>query len=135
MDTKQIARGIVDGISSVPGLMHHGMIRTWQGSGLAGGDIRGRNQRETERFLRLIRAAGSKEQPIRRLITLVMTDFYQKLNDAGKEAINNQLAYGAGHLTGKTGTQFGLAYIVGSLMIRKAASAVVYREFVRFSAP
>jgi len=62
-----------------------------------------------------------------------MTDFYKKLNDAGKEAINNQLAYGAGHLGGKTGAQFGIAYTAGSLMIRKATSAVVYREFVRFS--
>ncbi len=103
------------------------------GSGLTGGAIRDRNQRETERFIRLIRAVGSKEEPIRRLITLVMTDFYKKLNDAGKEAINNQLAYGAGHLGGKTGAQFGIAYTAGSLMIRKATSAVVYREFVRFS--
>lgn len=34
MDAKQIARGIVDGISSMPGLMHHGVIRTWQEAAL-----------------------------------------------------------------------------------------------------
>jgi hypothetical protein len=34
---------------------------------------------------------GNAESPLRRLITIVFTSFYQKLNDEGKEAVNNKL--------------------------------------------
>lgn len=133
MDAKQIAKGIVDGLSSVPGGMYYGFFRTWEGSGLAGSQLRERNQRETERFIRLIRSVASKEDPVRRLITLIMTDFYKKLDDKGKTAINNKIAYGLSRLGSKTGAQFALAYTAGSLILRKASSAVMYREFMRFS--
>ena len=133
MDAKQIAKGIVDGLSSVPGGMYYGFVRTLEGSRLAGSQLRERNQRETERFIRLIRSVVSKEEPVRRLITLIMTDFYKKLDDKGEAAINNKISYGLSRLGGKTGAQFALAYTAGSLMLRKASSAVMYREFMRFS--
>ncbi|GEM_PF-6918011 len=46
MDAKMVARGIADGISSIPGLMGRGLVRTWQGSGAAGDGLRDRNQLE-----------------------------------------------------------------------------------------
>lgn len=132
MDTKMVARGIADGISSIPGLMGRGLVRTWQGSGAAGDGLRDRNQRETERFIRLVKSLGDKEEPLRRLIELVMVEFYQKMNDSGRAAINSKINYGVGHFAGKTAAQFALAYTAGSIMLRHVTSAPVYREFVRF---
>lgn len=31
MDAKQVAYGILDGISTIPSGMYHGVVRTWQG--------------------------------------------------------------------------------------------------------
>ncbi|EMB4109878.1 hypothetical protein QZQ41_19695 [Serratia marcescens] len=53
MDAKQIAHGILDGISTIPSGMYHGVVRTWQGAGLAGSNLKTRNQEETERFARM----------------------------------------------------------------------------------
>lgn len=65
MDAKQIAYGIVDGMSSIPSGMYQGVKRTWQGSGLAGSDLKNRNRRETERFMRLVKANTGRHEPIR----------------------------------------------------------------------
>lgn len=46
MDAKQIAHGILDGISTIPSGMYHGVVRTWQGAGLAGSNLKTRNQKK-----------------------------------------------------------------------------------------
>ena len=70
---------------------------------MAGSNLKTRNQEETERFARMVKSMGNSEEPLRRLITIVITDFYQKLDASGKESINNKPAYGAGRLGGRTG--------------------------------
>lgn len=132
MDAKSVARGLVDGISSVPSGMHDGVIRTWQGSGLAGGQLKDRNQRETERFFKVVKSLGNKEEPLRRLITIVMTDFYEKLDDKGQDAVNKKLNYGAGRLAGKTAAQFVVAHTAANLMLRKSMSTYAWKKFVRY---
>lgn len=98
MDAKQIAYGIVEGMSSIPSGMYQGVVRTWEGSGLAGSDLKNRNQRETERFMRLIKATADRHEPIRLLITIVINDFYAKLDNESKQAIDSKLGYGAGRM-------------------------------------
>ncbi|HHK5678528.1 TPA: hypothetical protein ACQVLR_005306, partial [Serratia marcescens] len=71
-------------------------------------------QEETERFARMVKSMGNSEEPLRRLITIVITDFYQKLDASGKESINNKLAYGAGRLGGRTGGPICIGAICGS---------------------
>jgi len=134
MDIKQAAAGIVDGLSSIPHTAYMGLVRSWEGSGLAGESIRQRNQAETERFFRMLKSLGNAESPLRRLITLVFTAFYQKLNDEGKEAVNNKLGYGAGSVAGRTAGQITLAQTTASIMLRRLAIDESYRHFVRFSA-
>ena len=56
---------------------------------MAGSNLKTRNQEETERFARMVKSMGNSEEPLRRLITIVITDFYQKLDASGKESINN----------------------------------------------
>lgn len=134
MDSKQIAYGILDGITTIPSGMYRGVVRTWQGTGLAGSNIKIRNQKETERFAYMIRAIGNNEGPLRRLITIVITDFYNKLDANTKESINNKLAYGAGRFGGRAGGQFALAQVAANMMLRKATSTLAYAQFVRFGA-
>lgn len=37
----------------------------------------------------MLKSLGNAESPLRRQITIVFTSFYNKLNDEGKEAVNN----------------------------------------------
>ncbi|HCA3846656.1 TPA: hypothetical protein MPJ73_003512 [Enterobacter hormaechei] len=121
MDAKQVALGILDGISSIPNTAYMGVVRSWEGSGLAGDSARQRNQAETERFFYMLKSLGNAESPLRRLITIVFTSFYQKLNDDGKEAVNNKLGYGAGSVGGRTAGQIALAQTTASLMLNRLA--------------
>lgn len=47
MDAKPVALGILDGISSIPNTAYMGVVRSWEGSGLAGENAKQRNQVET----------------------------------------------------------------------------------------
>lgn len=134
MDIKQAALGIIDGISSIPNSAYMGMVRSWEGSGLAGQNTKQRNQVETERFFYMLKSLGNAESPLRRLVTLVFTSFYQKLNDEGKEAVNNKLGYGAGGVAGRTAGQITLAQTTAGMMLRRLAIDETYRHFIRFSA-
>ncbi|MCI8906395.1 MAG: hypothetical protein HFE70_19555 [Enterobacter sp.] len=134
MDVKQVALGILDGISSIPNTAYMGVVRSWEGSGLAGDSAKQRNQAETERFFYMLKSLGNAESPLRRLITIVFTSFYQKLNDDGKEAVNNKLGYGAGSVGGRTAGQIALAQTTASLMLNRLAIDQAYKHFIRFSA-
>lgn len=134
MDAKQVALGILDGISFIPNTAYMGMVRSWEGSGLAGDSAKQRNQAETERFFSMLKSLGNAESPLRRLITIVFTSFYQKLNDEGKEAVNNKLGYGAGSVGGRTAGQIALAQTTASIMLRRLAIDQAYKHFIRFSA-
>ncbi|AVV39098.1 MULTISPECIES: hypothetical protein [Pantoea] len=131
MDAKQIAHGIMEGISSVPSGMYQGVVRTWEGSGLAGSDLKNRNQRETERFMRLIKATADRHEPIRQLVTIVINDFYLKLDDEGKQAINSKLGYGAGRLGGRIGSQFILAQFIAKKILTRIVTVEPFKRFVR----
>lgn len=131
MDAKQIAYGIVDGMSSIPSGMYQGVIRTWQGSGLAGSDLKNRNRRETERFMRLVKATTDRHEPIRQLITIVIFDFYAKLDNESKQAIDGKLGYGAGRLGGRVGSQFILAQFIAKKILTRIVTAETFKRFVR----
>ena len=111
-----------------------GVVRSWEGSGLAGNSVKQRNQAETERFFYMLKSLGNAESPLRRLINIVFTSFYQKLNDEGKEAVNNKLGYGAGSVSGRTVGQIALAQTTASLMLNRLAIDQTYRFFVRSGA-
>ncbi|MBN1089892.1 MULTISPECIES: hypothetical protein [Pantoea] len=131
MDAKQIAYGIVEGMSSIPSGMYQGVVRTWEGSGLAGSDLKNRNQRETERFMRLIKATADRHEPIRQLITIVINDFYAKLDNESKQAIDSKLGYGAGRMGGRIGSQFFLAQFIAKRILTRILTVEAFKRFVR----
>lgn len=53
----------------------------------------------------MITGIGNPETLLRRLIAIIINDFYQKLGAKGKEAINNKLFYGSDAIAGKVGGQ------------------------------
>lgn len=62
--------------------------------------------------MRLVKATADRHEPIRQLITIVIFDFYAKLDNENKQAIDDKLGYGAGRLGGRVGSQFILAQFI-----------------------
>ncbi|CAI0737025.1 Uncharacterised protein [Serratia rubidaea] len=133
MDARQVAQGIAEGIASIPVTFGYSVRRTWEGSGAAGSDLKARNSKETERFIALIRSAVNKEEPIRKLVMIVITEFYTKLNDNGKKTVNGKLNRVEGKLVGRSLAQFYVANKIASTLIRKASYGMIYKRFISYS--
>lgn len=133
MDISQIANGIADSLSSLPRGFGLGVVRTWEGAGIVNRGDKYRNEEENERFFRMIKGMGNPETPLRRLITIIINDFYQKLGAKGKEAINNKLLYGGGAVAGKVGGQIAVAQTAAAIIIRKVVIEKAYQHFIRFA--
>ena len=101
MDASNIAKGIWDSIKDLPQSAYYGVKRTYISTGAVGYNRKLRNDRENERFYQMVKSLVSNEEPLRRLVTTVITEFYRKLDAQGKDAIHNQLAYGAGRIGGE----------------------------------
>lgn len=80
MDAKLVAKGIVDGLAAVPQGLYLTIVRTAEGSGAFGREMKVRNEYETERFMRAFKDLASNEEPVRKLVTMVISDFYEKLD-------------------------------------------------------
>lgn len=133
MNVSQIANGIADSLSSLPKGFGLGVVRTWEGIGVVNRRNKYRNEDENERFFRMIKGMGNPETPLRRLITIIINEFYQKLGAEGKEAINNKLLYGSGALAGKVGGQIAIAQTAATIILRKVMIEKGYQHFIRFS--
>ena len=122
MDAKLIAQWIVDGLASIPECVYLSAVRTWESQGLIDRQTRSRNEYETERFFRAFKALASSEAPIRQLITVVITDFYSKLDENGKKAINDKMGYSDAKMGSRTGAQFYLTKIIADKIIARVAT-------------
>lgn len=123
MDAKLIAQGIIDGLASIPASLYLSGVRTVEGSGFLGRDLKARNQYETERFMRAFKSLVSNEEPLRQLITIVITDFYSKLDENGKKAINDKMGYTDAKLGVRTGAQFYLSRRLSEKMIARVKTS------------
>ncbi|WP_205956327.1 hypothetical protein [Pantoea stewartii] len=88
-----------------------------------------RNERENERFYQVVKSLANNEGPLRRLVTTVITEFYNKLDEQGKEKVQNQVAYGAGRIGG----QVVVSQTIAMLIIKNARSSYAYKALFRFS--
>ncbi|SMB48653.1 conserved hypothetical protein [Serratia proteamaculans] len=133
MDAKQIAKGIAEGIGSLPVSLGYSIRRTWEGSGAASNGLKERNFRETERFVSLIRSTVDKQEPIRRLVMIVINDFYSKLDEGSRTIISGEINRAEGFLAGRSVTQFVIANKIASNIIRKASYGAIYKRFIKYS--
>lgn len=134
MNVLNIAKGIWDSIKGLPQSAYYGAKRTYISTGAVGYDRKLRNDSETERFYQVVKSLVRNEEPLRRLVTTVITEFYRKLDDEGKEAIHNQLAYGAGRVSGRLGGQIFVSQTVAVAIIRNSRSSYAYKALYRFGA-
>ncbi|MDQ1211455.1 hypothetical protein FJP62_03620 [Pantoea vagans] len=134
MDASNIAKGIWDSIKGLPQSVYYGAKRTYISTGAVGYDRKLRNERETERFYQVVKSLVRNEEPLRRLVTTVITEFYRKLDDEGKQTIHNQLAYGAGRFSGRLGGQIFVSQTVAMAIIRNSRSSYAYKALYRFGA-
>jgi len=134
MNALNIAKGIWDSIKGIRQSAYYGAKRTYISTGAVGYDRKLRNDSETERFYQVDKSLVRNEEPLRRLVTTVITEFYRKLDDEGKEAIHNQLAYGAGRVSGRLGGQIFVSQTVAVAIIRNSRSSYAYKALYRFGA-
>ncbi|WP_313677941.1 hypothetical protein [Pantoea vagans] len=134
MNALNIAKGIWDSIKGILQSAYYGAKRTYISTGAVGYDRKFRNDSETERFYQVVKSLVRNEEPLRRLVTTVITEFYRKLDDEGKEAIHNQLAYGAGRVSGRLGGQIFVSQTVAVAIIRNSRSSYAYKALYRFGA-
>ncbi|SMB48662.1 hypothetical protein SPRA44_670027 [Serratia proteamaculans] len=97
MDAKAVARGILEGIESSPNGIAYSARRTWQGAGLEGGEFKRRNEIETERFIKVIRAVYGIEAPLRELITVIRTTDLPCLPAESSDVPSDGIMLQAGH--------------------------------------
>jgi len=127
MDAKAVAQGILEGIESLPKGIGYSVRRTWQGAGLAGGEFKRRNELETERFIRVIRAGYGLEAPLRELITIIIRDCYQRMNAQTQTALGQKLSLAEGYATGRMGTQFILVQQITHHILKKAIGSTLFK--------
>lgn len=127
MDAKAVARGILEGIESLPKGIGYSVRRTWQGAGLGGGQFKRRNELETERFIKVIRAGYGIEAPLRELIAIIVRDCYQRMDVQIKTALGQKLNLAEGYVAGRMGTQFILVQQITHQILRKAIGSTLFK--------
>lgn len=128
MDAKQIAQGIVDGLASIPESLYLTVVRTIEGAGIVERQYKRRNEIENERFFRVLKSLSSNEAPIRQLVTIVISDFYNKLDDNTKKLINDRLSYADSKLGSRIGAQaFITQYLAEGIISRLRMSKLMRR--------
>lgn len=128
MDAKMIALGIIDGIESVPEGIALSVRRTWEGSGLAGSDLKRRNQLETERFFRVIKMGYGIEAPLRELISIIINDCYKRMDQQTQNTLNQKVTHAKGFAGGRIGTQGALTFYIAHNIFKKVAAGFMFRK-------
>lgn len=131
MDAKLIAQGIIDGIASIPESLYLSVVRTIDGSGIIERNYKMRNDYETERFFRMVKSMIANEEPVRKLITIVITDFYGKLDENGKKAFNDKLGYADAKLGGRVGAQAFISQAIATRIITRLRTGKLMSRLVR----
>ena len=131
MDVKQIAKGIIDGLASIPEGVFLSAVRTIEGSGIAGRDLKIRNAFETERFMRMLKSIATNQEPLRQLISIVITDFYSKLDENGKKAISEKIGYAEAKAGSRMGAQFALSQYVATRIITVLRTSKAMSRLIR----
>ncbi|MBP2197910.1 hypothetical protein [Pantoea cypripedii] len=132
MDASKIAEGIWDSVKGIPKSFYYGVKRTYISSGALGFERRIRNDQENERFYRVIKSLVQNEEPLRRLITIVIIEFYNKLDEQGKQVVHNQIGYGTGRLAGRVGAQILTSQVVAASIVKFARGSNAWKTLYRF---
>ncbi|WP_323097987.1 hypothetical protein, partial [Serratia marcescens] len=101
--------------------------RTWQGAGLGGRELKRRNEIETERFIKVVRAGYGIEAPLRELIAVIIRDCYQRMDLQTQTVLSQKLNHVEGYLTGRMGTQFILVQQITHHILKKVIGSTLFK--------
>ena len=132
MDAKYVAEGILDSLSSIPGTMYRGLKRSYITSGALTSERRMRNEAEDERFFRAVKAVINNQDPLRRLILIVLEAYVKKSGQAGRDALERKVSFGIGHVAGKSGGQMLMAYTITNIILMRMKGTFLYKRFVKW---
>ncbi|BEM30057.1 hypothetical protein SME05J_36270 [Serratia marcescens] len=127
MDAKAVAQGILEGIESLPRGIAYSARRTWQGAGLGGRELKRRNEIETERFIKVVRAGYGIEAPLRELIAVIIRDCYQRMDLQTQTVLSQKLNHVEGYLTGRMGAQFILVQQITHHILKKVIGSTLFK--------
>ncbi|CAI1096001.1 Uncharacterised protein [Serratia entomophila] len=131
MDAKAIAVGLLKGIESIPEGITLSARRTWEGSGLAGSQLKLRNQSETERFFRVIKLGYGIENPLRELIGIIINDCYKRMDQQTQNKISQKLNHAEGFTSGRILTQGMVTMLITQSILKKVAGSFLFRRIVQ----
>lgn len=131
MDAKMIAMGILDGLASIPESAYLSGVRTWDSLGVIDRKTRARNEIENERFFLVLKSMATNESPLRQLVSTVITDFYKKLDEKGKQAINDKLHYADAKLGSRVGAQAFITQKIAEMIIHRVRMKKITQRLVR----
>lgn len=131
MDAKMIARGILDGLASIPESAYLSGVRTWDSLGLIDRQTRARNEIENERFFHMLKSMATSESPLRQLVSTVITDFYNKLDEQGKQAINDKLNYADAKMGSRVGAQAFITQKIAEMIIQRVRMKKITQRLIR----
>lgn len=131
MDAKTIAAGILEGIESIPKGLTLSARRTWEGSGLAGSQLKRRNEIETERFIRVVKMGYGIEAPLRELIGIIITDCYKLMDQQTQNAISQKINHAEGFAAGRILTQGTITMLITQNTLKKVTGGFIFRRVVQ----
>ncbi|WP_297205659.1 hypothetical protein [uncultured Pluralibacter sp.] len=131
MNAEQIARGIIDGLSSIPEGLYLSIMRTWDGSGVIDRRNKIRNEMENERFFHVLKSMTRSESPLRQLVTIVITDFYARLDQQGKQAIAGKQDYANAKLGSRLGAQTFIVQRITEIIVQRVRMKRRVQQLVR----
>lgn len=132
MDAKVVAEGIWDGLKGIPRTAYFGARRSYITAGLVGSERRVRNEREDQRFFQVIKSALNNDEPLRRLITKVLTDYYQKLDEEARQSIQKALTHGGSSFAAHTVGMFATVHIISQSLIRNVKLGYTCKKFFKY---
>lgn len=133
MEAKYVANGILDSLSTIPYTMYDGLKRSYITSGALTPERRMRNEAENERFFRAVKSLLNNQEPLRRLIIIVLEAYVKKAGKIGRNALEKKLSYGVGHVVGKSGGQFLMVYTITNIILMRIRGTFLYKRFIKFS--
>ncbi len=81
--------------------------------------------------MRMLKSITTNQEPLRQLISIVITEFYLKLDENGKKAISDKIGYAEAKAGSRMGAQFALSQYVATRIITDLRTSKAMSRLIR----
>lgn len=131
----ELGKAAIQGVISIPTDITYGAKRTFEDV-VGSHQVRNENRAERERGMRAIKMAidfGSSESgPIKEMVKLVLTEFYDLLPDSAIDFIAKKAGVGASFMVGRISTQLTLTTLISQQIAKKIATKAITQRAFKF---